>query len=174
MIAIFNGILVPYASMPSFWKYWMYYINPTTWFSRGVLSAVLPPAVVQCSSAEFARFNPPPGSTCGQYADRFVNEVAMTGYLEDPNATSNCGYCPYNNGGEYMQTLNVHNSDKWPAFGILVAFAVANWALVYFFVYTVRIQGWSFGIATVTRWCSKLLSKGFGRGKQSTNKNAEA
>ncbi|KAK0375142.1 ABC-2 type transporter [Colletotrichum limetticola] len=174
MIAIFNGILVPYASMPSFWRYWMYYINPTTWFSRGVLSAVLPPAVVQCSSAEFARFNPPPGSTCGQYADRFVNEVAMTGYLEDPNATSNCGYCPYNNGGEYMQTLNVHNSDKWPAFGILVAFAVANWALVYFFVYTVRIRGWSFGIATVTRWCSKLSSKIFGRGKQSTTEHTEA
>ncbi|KXH67275.1 ABC-2 type transporter [Colletotrichum salicis] len=174
MIAIFNGILVPYTSMPSFWKYWMYYINPTTWFSRGVLSAVLPPAVVQCSPTEFARFNPPPGSTCGQYADRFVNEVAMTGYLENPNATSNCGYCPYNNGGEYMQTLNVLISDKWPAFGILVAFAFANWALVYFFVYTVRIRGWSFGIATVTRQFSKLLNRIPGHGKQSTTENTEA
>ncbi|GJC92543.1 ABC-2 type transporter [Colletotrichum higginsianum] len=141
MVAIFNGILVPYDSMPVFWSQWMYFINPTTWFARGVLSAVLPPAAVQCAAAEFARFDPPPGSTCGQYAGRFVDEVAATGYLEDPNATSNCGYCPYNDGGEYMRTLNVYATDKWPSFGILVAFAIANWALVYFFIYTVRIRG---------------------------------
>ncbi|OLN88285.1 ABC transporter G family member 19 [Colletotrichum chlorophyti] len=159
MVALFNGILVPYDSIPVFWKYWMYYINPTTWFTRGVLSAVLPPAAVRCAPAEFARFDPPPGSTCGQYAGRFVGEVAMTGYLENPDATSNCGYCPYNDGGEYMRTLNVYASDKWPSFGILVAFAVANWALVYLFVYTVRIRGWTFGVATVANRFSKALEK---------------
>ncbi|GKT48118.1 brefeldin A resistance protein [Colletotrichum spaethianum] len=172
MVALFNGILVPYASIPVFWKYWMYYINPTTWFSRGVLSAVLPPAAVQCSSAEFARFDPPPGSTCGQYANQFVDDVAMAGYLENPDATSNCGYCPYRNGGEYMQTLNVYTTDKWPSFGILVAFAVANWALVYFFVYTVRIRGWTFGISTVTTQCSMMLGRLRRHSKQTETEEA--
>ncbi|KAK2007669.1 ABC-2 type transporter [Colletotrichum eremochloae] len=168
MVALFNGILVPYDSIPVFWKYWMYYINPTTWFSRGVLSAVLQPAAVHCSSVELARFNPPPGSTCGQYAERFVKEVARAGYLENPEATSNCGYCPYSDGSEYMRTLNVYSTDKWPSFGILVGFAVANWALVYFFVYTVRIKGWTFGISTVTKQCSKVLGR-FRRSKQTAS-----
>ncbi|GKT83718.1 ABC drug exporter [Colletotrichum tofieldiae] len=172
MVALFNGILVPYASIPVFWKYWMYYINPTTWFTRGVLSAVLPPAAVQCSPAEFARFNPPPGSTCGQYADRFVSEVAAAGYLENPDATANCGYCPYSSGGEYMRTLNVYSTDKWPSFGILVAFAVANWALVYLFVYTVRIKGWTFGVSTVTRQGSRVLDRFRRHGGQTENGEA--
>ncbi|KAF9871450.1 ABC drug exporter [Colletotrichum karsti] len=159
MVALFNGILVPFDSMPVFWRYWMYFINPTTWFSRGVLSAVLPAAAVRCAPTEFARFNPPPGSTCGDYARRFVTEVAGTGYLENPDATSNCGYCPYSNGGEYMRTLNVYLTDKWPAFGILVAFAIANWALVYLFVYAVRIRGWTFGIATVAKAGSMVMEK---------------
>ncbi|TDZ36627.1 Brefeldin A resistance protein [Colletotrichum spinosum] len=156
MVCIFNGILVPYASMPVFWRFWIYFANPTTWFSRGVLSAILPPSSVQCSDAELARFNPPPGSTCGEYADRFVREVAGTGYLENPNATSNCGYCQYSNGAEYMQRLNVYTTDKWPAFGIMVAFAVVNWAMVYFFVYTVRIRGWSFGISSLWKMGARV------------------
>ncbi|KAK1984440.1 ABC-2 type transporter [Colletotrichum cereale] len=171
MVALFNGILVPYDSIPVFWKYWMYYINPTTWFTRGVLSAVLPPVIVRCSPVELARFNPPPGSTCSQYAERFVKEIAGAGYLENPDATSNCGYCPYSNGSEYMRTLNVHSSDKWPSFGILVAFALVNWALVYFFVYTVRIKGWTFGIATVAKQCSKVLGR-FRRRKQTVSEEA--
>ncbi|OBR15190.1 ABC-2 type transporter [Colletotrichum higginsianum IMI 349063] len=171
MVAIFNGILVPYDSMPVFWSQWMYFINPTTWFARGVLSAVLPPAAVQCAAAEFARFDPPPGSTCGQYAGRFVDEVAATGYLEDPNATSNCGYCPYNDGGEYMRTLNVYATDKWPSFGILVAFAIANWALVYFFIYTVRIRGWTFGISSVRKQGARVLGRFRGQGKQAESED---
>ncbi|KAM0326619.1 hypothetical protein ACHAQA_006488 [Verticillium albo-atrum] len=149
MIALFNGIFTPYTSFPAFWKYWMYYVNPSTWFSRGVLSAVLPAVAVQCSPAEFARFDPPPGSTCGEYAGSFVSSVARAGYLEDDSATANCGFCPYQDGGEYMAGLNVQAGDKWPAFGIMVAFAVANWALVYFFVYTVRVKRWTFGFGAV-------------------------
>ena len=30
-------------------------------------------------------------------------------------------------------------------FGIFLAFCISNWALVYFFIYTVRVRGWKFG-----------------------------
>jgi hypothetical protein len=30
-------------------------------------------------------------------------------------------------------------------FGIFLAFCISNWMLVYFFIYTVRVRGWSFG-----------------------------
>ncbi|KAK2052333.1 ABC-2 type transporter [Colletotrichum caudatum] len=154
----FNGILAPYASMPVIWRYTLYYVNPTTWFSRGVLSAVLAPVAVQCSAAEFARFNPPPGLTCGQYASRFVDEVAKAGYLENPDAMADCSYCPYRDGAEYMRPMNIHVNDKWPAFGILLALAVTNWILIYLFIYT-RVNGWTFGVHKVLRHFTRLFSR---------------
>lgn len=153
---------MPYSTLPAFWKYWVYYINPSTWFARGVLSATLPLVSVQCSSNEFARFDPPPGSTCGDYASSFVESVAMSGYLEDENATSNCGFCPYSTGAEYMQTLNVQASDKWPCAGYLIVYLIFNVFLVYFFTYTVRIKGWTFGFGVLTSgrdWLKSKLSR---------------
>ncbi|CRK18696.1 hypothetical protein BN1723_011660 [Verticillium longisporum] len=172
MIALFNGIFTPYYAMPAFWKYWMYYVNPSTWFSRGVLSAVLPAVAVRCAPAELARFDPPPGSTCGEYAGGFVSSVAGAGYLEDPSATSDCGFCPYNDGGEYMASLNVQAGDKWPAFGIMVAFAVANWALVYLFVYAFRVRGWTFGLGGLSGRVAAVKARVVrGRGQEGEDKS---
>ncbi|KAH8743177.1 hypothetical protein F5883DRAFT_656008 [Diaporthe sp. PMI_573] len=83
------------------------YIDPLTWFSRGVLSAALPEAVVHCAEIEFARFDHPAGQTCVEYAGQFLWDVVMDGYLQDQNVTSDCGYCAYNDGTEYMRVLNV-------------------------------------------------------------------
>ena len=123
----------------------MYYVNPSTYWIGGVLAATLNNTPVECTDAEAAYFNPPPGSTCSSYANAFV-EMAGQGYLTNPDATENCGYCQFSSGVEYMQTLNIVPSDKWKYFGIFLAFCISNWALVYFFIYTVRIKGWSFGL----------------------------
>ncbi|KAH8431322.1 ABC drug exporter AtrF [Aspergillus melleus] len=149
MVNLFNGIVRPYSDYPVFWKYWMYYVNPVTWWLRGVISSVFPSVEINCTSMESTHFDPPPGSTCGDYANDFVRNIAGAGYLVDPNATSDCQYCPYRDGMEYMQTLNVHDGDKWRCFGIFLAFVIINWALVYFFIYTVRVRGWSFGIGYI-------------------------
>lgn len=123
----------------------MYYVNPVTWWLRGVLSSVLPAVQVECAESETTFFNTPPGQTCQEYARSSI----VQGYLTNPNATANCGYCEYKTGAEYMHTLNVHDDDKWKCFGIFLAFVIINWALVYFFIYTVRIRGWSFGMGFV-------------------------
>jgi len=149
MVNLFNGIVRPYADYPVFWKYWMYYVNPVTWWLRGVLSAVLPPVTIECASLEATHFDPPPGQTCQQYAGNFVDNLAGVGYLVDKNAMQDCQYCPYADGTEYMANLNVHAGDKWRCFGIFLAFVIINWMLVYFFIYTVRVRGWSFGIGYV-------------------------
>ncbi|EKV12246.1 ABC drug exporter AtrF [Penicillium digitatum] len=149
MVNLFNGIVRPYSDYPVFWKYWMYYVNPVTWWLRGVLSAVLPDVQVECSSLEATHFNPPPGKTCDAYAADFVNSIAKAGYLVNPQATADCQYCPYKDGEQYMANLNVHVGDKWRCFGIFLAFVMINWALVYFFIYTVRVRGWSFGIGSL-------------------------
>ncbi|THC91996.1 hypothetical protein EYZ11_008526 [Aspergillus tanneri] len=146
MVNLFNGIVRPYRDYPVFWKYWMYYVNPVTWWLRGVISSVFPSVTIDCTPQETTHFNPPPGSTCGEYAGNFVSNIAGAGKLRYPNATSDCQYCPFLDGKEYMKTLNVNDGDKWRCFGIFLAFVIINWFLVYFFIYTVRVRGWSFGM----------------------------
>ncbi|KAJ5612686.1 ABC multidrug transporter atrF [Penicillium lagena] len=142
MVNLFNGIVRPYAAYPVFWKYWMYYVNPVTWWLRGVLSAILPPSTSS--------------QTCAQYAGNFVNEIAKAGYLVESDGV--CQYCPYKNGSEYMAQLNVHADDKWHCFGIFLAFVIINWFLVYFFIYTVRVRGWSFGFGYVFAAAGALVN----------------
>uniref|UniRef100_A0A093VDA3 ABC multidrug transporter atrF n=1 Tax=Talaromyces marneffei PM1 TaxID=1077442 RepID=A0A093VDA3_TALMA len=147
MCNLFNGVVRSYAEYPVFWKYWIYYANPITWWIRGTLSAVLPSVAVECAPQEVTYFTPPDGQSCQSYASDWVNNIAGTGYLlPTTNAGGECGYCMYSNGSEYMHTLNVQDDDKWHCFGIFLAFVIINWVLVYFFIYTVRIRGWSFGM----------------------------
>ncbi|KAI9371483.1 ABC-2 type transporter-domain-containing protein [Aspergillus egyptiacus] len=146
MTGLFNGVVRPYDDYPVFWKYWMYYVNPVTWWIRGTISAIFPSVQISCASSEATHFNPPPGSTCADYASNYVDNVAGVGYLVNPTATQDCQYCPYADGTEYMRTLNVRDGDKWRSFGIYLAFVIVNWLLVYFFIYTVRVRRWSFGM----------------------------
>lgn len=155
MFGLFNGVVRPYSQLPVFWRYWIYWLMPSTYWIGGVMAATLSKITVQCAPGETALFNPPPGQTCAQYASAFVQQAGQ-GYLTNPDATSACGYCQYRNGVEYMRTLNVDPSDKWKYLGVFAAFVVSNWALVYFFVYTVRIRGWRFGFG--------LFFGGLGRG----------
>ena len=157
MFSLFNGVVRPYAQLSPFWRSWMYYANPSTYWIGGVLAATLPSVPVTCAPTEAAYFNPPPGQTCAQYAAAFVHSVGA-GYLTNPSASTDCGYCPYTNGTQYLANLNIGPGDKWRNLGIFAAFCVSNYALVYFFTYTTRVRGWSFGLSTVFG----VLGKGVG------------
>ena len=172
MFSLFNGVVRPYAQLSVFWRYWIYYLNPATYWIGGVIAATLRDIPVQCSANEAAMFNPPPGQTCGEYAQSYVNTVG-TGYLTNPAATTDCGYCQYSSGVEYMASLNVSPSDKWKYLPIFLAFCISNWALVYFFVYTVRVKGWGFGLGYLFGGLGKVvgafkagIGKMFGRAKK--------
>ena len=134
----------------------MYWLNPSTYWIGGVIAATLRDIPVECAPGEAALFNPPPGQTCSQYAAAFVR-AAGQGYLTNPDATTACGYCQYASGTEYMASLNVVPGDKWKYLPIFLAFCISNWALVYFFIYTVRVRGWSFGLGYVFAWLGKLV-----------------
>ncbi|KAG9235635.1 ABC-2 type transporter-domain-containing protein [Amylocarpus encephaloides] len=148
MFGLFNGVAQPYSQLSSIWKYWMYYTIPSQYWISGVLAATLPNIPIRCAPEEAAYFNPPPGQTCSSYASAFVTQIGQ-GYLTNPDATSDCGFCQYSSGANYLATLNINASYKWRNFGIFLAFCISNWALVYFFIYTVRIKGWSFGFGYV-------------------------
>lgn len=145
MVSLFNGIVRPYDQLPVFWRYWMFYLNPSTYWLKGVLSATLSNFPIRCAAGEATIFSPPPGETCGNYANSLVAAMG-SGYITNPDATADCGYCQYGNGSEYLATLDISADEKWRDFGIFLAFCVSNWALVYFFIYTVRVKGYSFGM----------------------------
>lgn len=157
MFSLFNGVVRPFAQLPVFWRYWMYFVNPSTYWISGVLAATLTGIPVVCTSSETGHFDPPPGQTCGDYAGTFVQSAG--GYIVDTTATSNCEYCPYSVGDDYLATLNISPRDKWPYFGIFLAFCISNWALVYFFIYTVRIKGWSFGFGLIFGGLGRLVDR---------------
>ncbi|KAI9817891.1 MAG: hypothetical protein M1827_001010 [Pycnora praestabilis] len=144
MFSLFNGVVRPYSQISVFWRYWLYYLNPSTYWIGGVLAATLDGIPVQCQESELAYFNPPSGQTCGNYAANFLS--AAPGYLMNPDSTTTCGYCQYSTGNDYLLTLNIEPKDKWGYFGIFLGFVISNMALVYFFIWSVRIKGWSFGL----------------------------
>lgn len=121
----------------------MYWVNPSTWWIGGVLAATLHGVPVECTVSETAQFNPPPGQTCGAYATAFARSAG--GYLINPSATADCQYCQYSVGDQYLANLNISADQKWRDFGVFLVFVCTNWFLVYFFIYSVRIKGWSFG-----------------------------
>jgi ABC-type multidrug transport system permease subunit/ABC-type multidrug transport system ATPase subunit len=157
VFGLFNGVIRPYDMMPVFWRYWIYYLMPSTYWIGGVLAATLNGIPVQCEESETAIFDAPPGQTCASYASTFLAE--SPGYLLNGQATSGCQYCQYSVGNDYLATLNIEASDKWRNFGIFLAFCISNWALVYFFVWSVRIKGWSFGFGKVFGAAGKGLKK---------------
>jgi ATP-binding cassette, subfamily G (WHITE), member 2, SNQ2 len=99
---------------------------------------------------------------CGTYAQPFLDSIKQ-GRLMNRDATSNCGYCQYDSGVEFLRTLHIEPEDKWRYFGIFLAFCISNWALVYFFIYTVRICGWSFGFGYIFSLAGNGLFKREGK-----------
>lgn len=156
MFSLFNGVVRPYSMLPVFWRYWMYWVNPSMWWIGGVLSATLHNVPVRCNPSETARFTPPGGQTCEQYAGAFTK--AAGGYLLDPSSTSLCEYCQYSSGDQYLSYLNIKASQKWRDFGIFLVFVFSNYFLVYFFIYTVRVKGWSFGMGHLFGFLGKIVA----------------
>ena len=149
-----------------------YWVNPSTYWISGVLAATLTGQPIECKETETAMFNVPSGQTCASYAGGFLSQ--SPGYLLNANDTSNCMYCPYASGDEYLTTLSIRADQKWRDFGIFFAFCISNWALVYFFVWSVRIKGWSFGFGAVARWVGGLWGKVKGKGKNKEKEDGKA
>jgi ATP-binding cassette subfamily G (WHITE) protein 2 (SNQ2) len=121
---LFSGVAIPRTLMPAFWGSWLNPLDPMAHLVNGMMSTELHQLQVVCSAPELAIFEPPGGQTCGQYAATFM-ETAI-GYLANPNATSNCGYCPYSVGDGYLSYLEFSWSDRWQQLAIFGSFIVSN------------------------------------------------
>jgi len=147
-------------------------VNPSQWWISGVLAAALHNQPIQCTSTETAKFDPPPGQTCSSYAGAFAQTAG--GYLLNPTASAECQYCPYSNADQYLATLNISADQKWRDFGIFLIFVFTNWLLVYFFIYTTKIRGWSFGLGYLSTGLGKTVDGIKGLFKRKNKEEASA
>ncbi|CCO36958.1 Brefeldin A resistance protein [Rhizoctonia solani AG-1 IB] len=120
----FCGVMVPRDSIPKFWRSWLYQLDPFTRVVSGMVSTEMHGLKITCSPLEFAVFQPPQGQTCLQWAGDFVN--ASVGYLDNPDGTSDCRYCPYEYGDDFYGNLGISFDTRWRDFGIVIGFIVFN------------------------------------------------
>ncbi|KAK2771973.1 hypothetical protein FQN53_004832 [Emmonsiellopsis sp. PD_33] len=128
----FCGVLVPYQQIQTFWRYWIYWLNPFNYLMGSMLVFTVYDTDVKCTDREFAVFNPPNGTTCGDYLANFLNGPGASMNLVNPEAVSSCRVCQYSKGKDYLATLNLNEYYYgWRDAGIVVIFAFSSYALVY-------------------------------------------
>ena len=119
----FCGVVQPAFLMPGFWTF-MWKLSPYTYFLQNLVGLMMHEKPVKCSKKEFSVFNPPVGQTCGEFTKPYFN--FGTGYIANPQATSDCEYCLYKVGDEYLTHLEASYSYLWRNFGFLWAYIIFN------------------------------------------------
>ncbi|KAK7926558.1 ATPase [Apiospora marii] len=136
MCLLFCGVLAGPATLPGFWIF-MYRVSPFTYFASAMLSTGLANTAVTCSAAELVKFDPPAGSTCGAYLEKYVSTVG--GYIVDKGATSACQYCPMASTNAFLTQLSASYDHRWRDFGIGMVYIVFNIAASLFLYWLVRM-----------------------------------
>ncbi|KAL3419145.1 Brefeldin A resistance protein (ABC-2 type transporter) [Phlyctema vagabunda] len=128
----FCGVLVPYAQITDFWKYWIYYLNPFNYLMGSLLVFTTFDVKVQCADKEFATFNPPSNQTCGEYLADYMQGMGARTNLVNPDATSGCQVCQYRYGSDYLATINLPDYYYgWRDAALVVLFAFSSYGMVY-------------------------------------------
>ncbi|KAL1584624.1 hypothetical protein WHR41_07009 [Cladosporium halotolerans] len=128
----FCGVLVPYAQIQEFWRYWLYYLNPFNYLMGALLVFVDFDREIQCKESEFAIFDPPQGQSCGQYLQAYQAGPGSRTNLINPDAFEECRVCQYTRGSDYLYTVNLLDYYYgWRDAAICVIFALSSYALVF-------------------------------------------
>jgi len=133
----FCGVVQPVSLMPGFWTF-MWKVSPLTYVIQTLMSLLLHDKKVVCSKDEYSYFEPPSGQTCQEFAGSFIKRT--TGYLLNPSDTSNCGYCEYTVGDEYLRSVSVKYSNRWRNFGFLWVYIIFNIFTMCFLYYIFRVS----------------------------------
>ncbi|RKP27214.1 ABC-2 type transporter-domain-containing protein [Syncephalis pseudoplumigaleata] len=139
MMAIFSGVIIPNSDMVTFWRRWMYWIDPYHYVIEGLLTNDLHDKPIHCYGNQFLTLQPPSGRTCGDYMANFFS-AGNKGYIENPAAVANCRYCQYKIGDEFYATYDWSFAHRWRNFCIIIGFIVANVVIVYATMFRFRTK----------------------------------
>ena len=131
-LTCFCGVLVPYSQIQTFWRYWIYYLNPFNYLISSLLVFTSFDAPVHCAPHEFAVFDPPRGQSCGEYLAEYKRGFGARTSLVNAEALSECHVCEYRRGSDYLVALNIKDySYGWRDAGLVAMFVVSGYVLVY-------------------------------------------
>ena len=116
----------------------MYWLTPFHYLLEGFLGVATHGRKVVCAESEFARFPPPPGQSCQQYAGPYIAQAG--GYVQN-GANGLCEFCQYATGDEFAAGFNVFYKQKWNDYGIFWGFTIFNLIGV-FVVSWLYLGGW--------------------------------
>ncbi|CAD6947306.1 unnamed protein product [Tilletia caries] len=128
IFSLFCGVTIPKPSIPSYWRSWLYQLDPFTRLVGGLVANELGGLEIRCADQEFTRFDPPSGQSCQQWAGPFVSSSG--GYLNNPDATSQCLYCPYSVGDEFLPQVGLVFGTRGRDIGIFCAYIAFNIAVL--------------------------------------------
>jgi ABC-type multidrug transport system permease subunit len=137
-LTVFSGTVVPHSAMNSFYRPWIFWVDPLRYFMGGAVSNVLHGVVAHCKQSDLTIFDPPQNATCLEYAADFLE--VNPGYLTNPGATADCAYCRFNTGDDYAATLDYYHSDRWRDWAVLLGWSLLNVLLVWFFTWLYRMK----------------------------------
>jgi ABC-type multidrug transport system permease subunit len=137
-LTVFSGTLVPHKSMISFYRPWIFWVDPLRYFLGGTVSSVLHGVKAECSKEDLTYFDPPSNQTCYEYAEDFLSK--STGYLTNPNGTESCAFCKYTYGDDYASSMDYYYKDQWRDWAVLLGFGLANVACIWFFTWLYRVK----------------------------------
>lgn len=137
----FNGVLQTPDALPGFWLF-MYRVSPFTYLVSGWAGTGLAGRRIECAENELAQFNPPSGQTCAQYLADYVSSGAP-GQLLNPDATSNCSYCPLSTSDQFLAGVSISYETRWRDFGIGWGYIAFNVVMAVLLYYAFRVKNWS-------------------------------
>lgn len=115
----------------------MYRLSPFNYLVGGLLSTAVKDTSITCANNEYLSFNPPPGQTCITYMERHINEFG--GYLQSPDSTSNCSFCPLSNTNQFLVTVSADPTQSWRNFGLMWAYIGFNICGCLFLYWLIRV-----------------------------------
>ncbi|KAE8154353.1 ABC-2 type transporter-domain-containing protein [Aspergillus avenaceus] len=138
ILLMFSGAANPRSALNDFYRPWLYWADPMTYFFEPTVATVLHGVQAQCASGDMAVFDPPSGQTCMDYVASYLE--TNTGYLANPNATDNCNYCPYSTGDDFAQSLHFFYGDRWRDWAVFLGFGITNVLLTFLINWIVRVK----------------------------------
>lgn len=135
---VFCGVLASKDALPRFWIF-LYHVSPFTYLVSAMLSTGLAGADIVCEPVEFLRFNPIANQTCEQYLAPFRELYPPKGYLENPLATTDCGFCSLEKTDSFLTSIGSSYSEAWRNFGLMWVYIMFNIAGAVFIYWLTRV-----------------------------------
>ncbi|KAJ3138169.1 hypothetical protein HK100_000047 [Physocladia obscura] len=105
ILALFCGVTISYDNMPTFYKRWLYWIDPYHYLIEGLMTNDLGGQALTCDATSFVTVAIPSNATCGAYFEPYLSTPGVPGSLVDTSATGSCVFCPVTVGDNLFDSL---------------------------------------------------------------------